>query len=112
MTVESWLKEQETVNEPKKPEEYDDFITEQVKKGCPVIIRRKGKEPFALIPVNLLDEVREMLVELDKLRETWADVERQAAQIDRDRVTKMPRPPQSWIDDTTDDPFTPEDGAK
>lgn len=112
MTVQSWLEKQERVDEPENAEEYGKLITKLATERRLVIIRHKGKELAAFIPVDLLEKVREMWVELDQLREKWVDVERQAAQIDMDRVRRVPRPPQSWFDDTTDDPFTPEGKPK
>jgi hypothetical protein len=65
-----------------------------------VIIRRNGADLAAVIPVEHLELVREVLA-----RE---EVEKLAKQIDWQPARQTLRPPQCWFDDT-DNPFEPEE---
>lgn len=67
--------------------------------GKPVIVRRHGEDLAAVIPLDHLELVREMLAR--------QEVEELAARIDWDRAPKT-LPPQSWFDDAEDNPFEPE----
>ncbi len=99
MTVQSFLSEPGRVDEPRKVEEYADVLSQVAAAGRPVIVRRNGEDLAAVIPLEHLELLREMLAR--------QEVEKQAAQIDWDRV-KAHRPPQEWFDDT-DNPFEPEE---
>jgi hypothetical protein len=68
-----------------------------------VIVRRNGADLAAVIPLQHLELVREVLAR--------QEVEMLAAQIDWERAGKTLRPPQKWLDDT-DNPFEPEDAPK
>jgi hypothetical protein len=67
-----------------------------------VIVRRNGEDLAAVIPLEHLELVREILAQ--------QDVERLAAQIDGIGPRQPLRPPQSWFDDAQDNPFEPEEG--
>ena len=69
--------------------------------GRPVIVRRNGEDLAAVIPLEHLELVREILAH--------QEVERSAAEIDWSRTQKTLRPPQSWFDDEDDNPFEPEE---
>ena len=101
MTLPSLLEEPGRVDEPQAAQEYAAVLTQVVAAGRPVIVRRNGEDLAAVIPLEHLELVREIL--------TQQDVERLATQIDWDS-TRAPRPPQSWFDDEQDNPFEPEEG--
>src|SRR5712692_4092265 len=103
MTVQSLLPEPGRVNEPQAVQEYANMLSQVVAEGKPVIIRRNGEDLAAVIPLEYLELLREVLA--------CQEVEKLAAQIDWDRVPKTHRPPQEWFDDT-DNPFAPEEEAK
>jgi PHD/YefM family antitoxin component YafN of YafNO toxin-antitoxin module len=96
MTVASLLEEPGRVDEPQAAREYAAVLTQVVVGGRPVIVRRNGEDLAAVIPLELLERVREILAR--------QDVERLAAAIDWGR-SKSLDPPQSWFDDEDDNPF-------
>src|SRR5947209_1331367 len=100
MTVPSLLEEPVRVDEPQAAEEYADVLSQVVAAGRPVIVRRNGEDLAAVIPLEHLELVREILAH--------QEVERLAAEIDWAQARKTLRPPQSWFDDD-DDPFEPEE---
>jgi prevent-host-death family protein len=100
MTVPSLLDEPGRVDEPQAAQEYADVLSQVVAAGRPVIVRRNGEDLAAVIPLEHLELLREILAH--------QEVERLAAQIDWAQVSTMHRPPQSWFDDD-DNPFEPEE---
>src|SRR6266849_6356116 len=103
MTVQSLLVEPGRVNEPQVAQEYSDVLSQVAADGKPVIVRRNGEDLAAVIPLEHLALLREVVA-----RE---EVEKLAAQIDWSRARKSLRPPQEWFDDT-DNPFAPEEDQK
>jgi hypothetical protein len=101
MTVPSLLEEPGRVDEPQAAQEYAAVLTRVVAAGRPVIVRRNGEDLAAVIPLEHLEFVREILAR--------QEAERSAAAIDRSR-SKALRPPQSWFHDDADNPFEPEEG--
>jgi PHD/YefM family antitoxin component YafN of YafNO toxin-antitoxin module len=101
MTVGSLLEEPGRVDEPKAAQEYAAVLTQVVAAGRPVIVRRNGEDLAAVIPLEHLALVREILAH--------EEAERLAASIDWSG-SKVLRPPQSWFDDADDNPFEPEEG--
>jgi prevent-host-death family protein len=99
VTVQSLLTEPGRVDEPRGAQEYSDVLSQVVAEGKPVIIRRNGEDLAAVIPLEHLELLREVVAR--------REVEKQAAEIDWNRIPKTLRPPQEWFDDT-DNPFEPE----
>ncbi len=99
MTVQSMLPEPGRVNEPQAAQEYSNILSQVVAEGKPVIVRRNGEDLAAVIPLEFLQLLREVLAR--------GEVEKHASQIDWSRVPKSIRPPQEWFDDS-DNPFQPE----
>jgi hypothetical protein len=66
-----------------------------------VIVRRNGEDLAAVIPLEHLELIREILAH--------QEMERSAAEVDW-TWSKALRPPQSWFDDEEDNPFEPEEG--
>ena len=100
MTVPSLLEEPGRVDEPQAAQEYAAVLTQVVAAGRPVIVRRNGEDLAAVVPLEHLELVREILAR--------QEVERLAAEIDWTRAPTL-RPPQSWLDDEGDNPFEPEE---
>jgi len=101
MTVSSLLEEPGRVDEPQAAQEYAAVLTQVVAAGRPVIVRRNGEDLAAVVPLEHLELVREILAH--------QEAERAAAGIDWARARKTPHPPQSWFDDEEDNPFEPEE---
>ena len=101
MTVPSLLEEPGRVDEPQAAQEYAAVLTQVVAAGRPVIVRRNGEDLAAIVPLEHLELVREILAH--------QEVERSAAKIDWTRARETPRPLQSWFDDKDDNPFEPEE---
>jgi PHD/YefM family antitoxin component YafN of YafNO toxin-antitoxin module len=89
------------VHEPQTAQEYAAVLTQVVAAGRPVIVRRNGEDLAAVVPLEHLELVREILAH--------QQVERAAAEIEWSRAREVPRPPQSWFDDEQDNPFEPEE---
>jgi PHD/YefM family antitoxin component YafN of YafNO toxin-antitoxin module len=101
MTSHSLLQEPGRVDEPVAAQEYAAVLSQVAAAGRPVIVRRNGEDLAAVVPLEHLELVREILA--------LHEVERSAAQIDWSRAQSALRPPQSWFDDEDDDPFKPEE---
>jgi prevent-host-death family protein len=101
MSVQSLLEEPGRVDEPQAAQEYANVLSQVVAAGRPVIVRRNGEDLAAVIPIEDLELVREMLAQ--------QEVERLATQIDWAGAPNTLRPPQSWFDDADDNPFQPEE---
>jgi PHD/YefM family antitoxin component YafN of YafNO toxin-antitoxin module len=103
MTTQSVLAEPGRIEEPQAAQAYSDVFSQVVAEGKPLIVRRNGEDLAAVIPLEYLELLREMLAR--------QEVERLAAQIDWERADKRRRPPQEWFDDT-DNPVEPEGETK
>jgi hypothetical protein len=101
MAPQSLLEEPGRVDEPKGAQQYADVLSQVAAAGRPVIVRRSGEDLAAVVPLEQLELVREILAR--------QGVERSAAQIDWSRAQTTLRPPQSWFDDEADNPFEPEE---
>src|SRR5881227_3593569 len=102
MSVPLSVDEPGRVDEPRVAQEYSDVLTQVAAEGRPVIVRRNGEDLAAVIPLEHLEFVREVLAR--------QEVERLAAQIDWQRAMTF-RLPQAWFDDEADNPFEPEEEA-
>jgi prevent-host-death family protein len=102
MTVPSLLDEPGRVDEPRAAEQYADVLSQVASEHRPVIVRRNGEDLAAVVPLEHLALMREVLA--------WQEVERLAGQIDWDSAVQRLRPPQAWFDDN-DNPFEPEEPA-
>jgi hypothetical protein len=100
MIVPSLLEEPGRVDEPQAAQEYAAVLTEVVTAGRPVIVRRNGEDLAAVIPLEHLELIREILAH--------QEVEKRAAEIDWTR-SKALRPLQTWFDHEADNPFEPEE---
>src|SRR5271163_793864 len=100
MTSPSLLEEPRRVDEPQAAREYADVLSQVAAAGRPVIVRRNGEDFAAVVPLEHLEVVREILSRLE--------VEAAAARIDWAVARKSLHPPQAWFDDDGDNPFEPE----
>lgn len=100
MTMPTVLDEPGRVEEPRASADYSDMLSRVAAEHKPVIIQRNGEDLAAVIPLEHLELLREML--------SRQEVEELAAQIDWDRVPRTHRPPQEWFE-ATDNPFEPEE---
>ena len=82
MTVPSLLEEPGRVDEPQAAQEYAAVLTQVVAAGRPVIVRRNGEDLAAVVTLEHLGLVREILAH--------QEVERSAAEIDWTRVARPP----------------------
>ena len=82
MTVPSLLEEPGRVDEPQAAQEYAAVLTQVVAAGRPVIVRRNGEDLAAVVPLEHLELVREILAH--------QEVERSAAEIDWTRARRSP----------------------
>ncbi len=96
----SLLEEPGRVDEPAAAQEYADVLGQVAAGGRPVIVRRNGEDLAAVIPLEQLHLLREILAR--------QNVEASAAQIDWSLAKTTLRLPQSWFDDEDDNPFEPE----
>ena len=101
MAAPSLLEVPDRVDEPKAAQEYAAVLTQVVAAGRPVIVRRNGEDLAAVVPLEHLELVREILAH--------QEAERAAAEIDWTRAKESSRTPQSWFDDEDDNPFEPEE---
>jgi PHD/YefM family antitoxin component YafN of YafNO toxin-antitoxin module len=85
MAVPPFLEEPRRVEEPRAAQEYSEVLTQVASEGRPVIVRRNGADLAAVIPLDCLELVREILA-----RE---EVEKAAGQIDWARAREPLRPP-------------------
>src|SRR3954452_18390976 len=90
MTVPSFLGEPSRVDDPRAAQEYSDVLTRVARDRQPVIVRRNGEDLAAVIPLEHLELLREVLAR--------QEVERLAAQIDWDRARQTLRPSQAWFE--------------
>src|SRR5437899_7264902 len=97
MTVPSLLDEPGHVDEPCAAQEYSAVFTQVAAERRPLIVRRNGEDLAAVIPLEYLEVVREVLAR--------QEVERLAAQIDWARARKALRPPQEWFEGDEPKPF-------
>jgi hypothetical protein len=89
VNVTSFLEEPSRVDEPQAAKGYADVLSLVVSGGKPMIVCRDGDDRAAVISIEHLELVREMLAQ--------REVERVAAQIDWDRARRNSRPPQSVV---------------
>ena len=82
MTVPSLLEEPGRMDEPHLAQEYADVLTQVVAAGRPVIVRRNGEDLAAVVPLEHLELVREILAQ--------QEAERSAAGIDWTQGARCP----------------------
>ncbi len=96
MTLHSMLTEPDRVDEPHVAQDYSDVLSQVALEGKTMIVCRNGADLAAVISMEQLELVREILAR--------QEAEALAAQINWSRA-RVPFP-QPWFDDT-DNPFEP-----
>src|SRR5206468_12084779 len=97
MTVPPMLEGPGRVAEPPAAKEYADVLSQVAAAGRPVIVRRNGEDLAAVISVEHLELVREVLAR--------QEMEKLAGQIDWDQAREKLRPPQEWFAGEEPKPF-------
>src|SRR5438445_549217 len=87
MTVPSLVTEADRVDEPQEAKDYSEVLNRVAAERRPVIVRRNGKDVVAVIPIDYLPALEELLA--------WEQVEKRAARIDWERAVQTLRPPQA-----------------
>jgi hypothetical protein len=88
------------VDEPHAAREYSEILSQVACQGRPVIIRRNGDDLAAVVPLEHLDLLREVLAR--------QEVEKLAAAIDWNQVIKTHAPAQDWFNGDEPKPFSEE----
>lgn len=97
MSVPTLLEEPGRVDEPRGVQEFSDVFTLVAAERRPLILRRNGEDLAAVISLEHLELVREVLAR--------GEMENRAAQVDWDKARKTLRPPQSWFEADEPKPF-------
>ena len=97
MTVPSLVIEPHRVDEPQAAQDYSDVLNRVAAERRPVIVRRNGADWAAIIPLEHLELMRELLAR--------QEVEELAGRIDWEAARKKLRPPQEWFDGDEPKPF-------
>lgn len=98
MTLQAMLTDPCRVDEPRSAQDYSNVLTQVAQEGKTVIVSRDGADLAALIPMEQLEYIRELLARQES--------EVLAAQIDWARLKGRFQPPQAWFDES-DNPFEP-----
>ncbi len=97
MTRPSLLEEPNRVDEPQAAQEYSAVLTQVAAEHRTVIVRRNGADLAAVVPLEHLELVREVLARLE--------VAQLAGEIDWEQARRTLRPPQQWFDGDEPKPF-------
>jgi len=97
MNLQSMISDPSRIEEPQAAEGYSDVLSQVAAEGKAVIVLRNGEDLAAVVPLEQLEFLREVLAR--------QEVQRLASQIDWDRARKMLRPAQRWFDGEEPKPF-------
>jgi prevent-host-death family protein len=95
--VQAMLPEPGRVDEPRVAKEYSDVLTRVASDHRPVIVRRNGADLAAVVPLEHLELLQDLLAR--------QEAERIASQLDWDRLVKTSPPPQAWFNGDEPKPF-------
>jgi len=85
------------IDEPCAVGEYADVLSRVATDRRPVIVRRDGADLAAVVPLEYLEILEEML--------TRREAEELAGRLDWDELVKTAAPPQTWFDGEEPKPF-------
>ena len=85
------------IDEPCAAGEYADVLSRVATDGRPVIVRRGGADLAAVVPLEYLELLEEMLPR--------REAEQLAGRLDWDELVKTSAPPQGWFDGDEPKPF-------
>ena len=91
------LSEPDLVDEPQQVQDYWGLVSRVAATRHPVIVRRGGADVAAVIPLEDLELLRELLAR--------QEAEQRAAQIDWARIAQDSPPPQEWFEGDEPKPF-------
>ena len=97
MSKHTFLSEPDHVDEPQQVQDYWGLVSRVAATQHPVIVRRGGIEVAAVIPVEHLELLRELLAR--------HEAEQRAAQVDWAQVAQVSPPPQQWFEGDEPKPF-------
>jgi len=97
MSTQPLLSEPDRIEEPQKVQEYWDLVSRVASTHHPVIIRRSGADLVAVIAVEHLELLQEMIAQ--------QEAERLAAQVDWAHAAQTSPPPQQWFAEDEPKPF-------
>ncbi len=111
MNLPALLPEPGRVDEPQALQGYSAVLSQVAAEGKPLIVRRNGEDLAAVIPLQYLEILRQVLArqEVEKLATRTTRTVRRSSS-DWQRLPGTNRPPQEWFDDS-DNPFEPEEAA-
>lgn len=93
----SFQAEPNRVDEPGAARDYSDVLSQVASDGRPVIVRRNGEDLAAIVPLEHLELLREMLGR--------KEVQELAAAIDWGRAVQALPASQKWFDGDEPKPF-------
>jgi len=91
------LSEPDLVDEPQQVQDYWGLVSRVAATQHPVIVRRGGADLAAVIPVEYLKLLRDLLAQ--------QEAEQRAAQIDWAKMAQDSTPPQQWFEGEEPKPF-------
>lgn len=97
MSRQPLLIEPERVDEPQRVQEYAEMLSRVASKRQPVIVRRGGADFAAVIALEHLELLQELLAQ--------QDAERLASEMDWTQLAKVSPPPEQWFEGDEPKPF-------
>jgi prevent-host-death family protein len=97
MSEQPLLLEPDRVDEPRAAQEFSAVLSQVADEHRPVIVRRNGEDLAAVVPLEHLDLLRELLAR--------QEAETRAGQIDWNRLVQTHRPSQAWFEGDEPKPF-------
>ena len=97
MSTQPLLSEPDRIEEPQKVQEYWDLVSRVASTHHPVIVRRGGAAIVAVIAVEHLELLQEIVAQ--------QEAERLAAHVDWAHVAQTSPPPQEWFAGDEPKPF-------
>jgi hypothetical protein len=91
------LLEPNHVDEPEHAPEYAEVLSRVASEHQPVIVRRGGADLAAVVPLEYLEFLQDML--------TRQEAEQLAARLDWEHLLKTSPPPQDWFNREEPKPF-------
>lgn len=85
------------IDEPQQAVDYAAVLSQVAARGQPVIVRRNGADLAAVVPLEHLEMMRQVLVS--------QEAERLAAQLDWPRLIAVCPPAKKWLEGDEPKPF-------
>ena len=97
MSTQPLLSEPDRIEEPQKAQEYWDLVSRVASTHHPVIVRRGDTDVVAVIAVEHLELLQELVAQ--------QEAQRLATQVDWAHVAQTSPPPQEWFTGDEPKPF-------